>query len=133
MQKAQATNEALEVEQEYAAAQSSLTFAVEGVEIEVDTQTGRITVLRCAQVVDIGKAINPRICYGQVHGAMVMGLGYALSEELRFKEPRADSQPHTTHLSATSCQRCAANGCDFRGATRSSWSVWCQGDQISGS
>lgn len=86
VQKAQATNEVLEVEQEYAADQSSLTFAVQGVEVEVDTQTGRITVLRCVQAVDIGKAINPRICYGQVRGAMVMGLGYALSEELRFND-----------------------------------------------
>ena len=86
VQKAQATNEVLEVEQEYAADQSSLTFAVQGVEVEVDTQTGRITVLRCVQAVDIGKAINPRICYGQVHGAMVMGLGYALLEELRFND-----------------------------------------------
>lgn len=86
VQKAQATDEVLEVEQEYAADQSSLTFAVQGVEVEVDTQTGRITVLRCVQAVDIGKAINPRICYGQVRGAMVMGLGYALSEELRFND-----------------------------------------------
>lgn len=63
-----------------------MTFAVQGVEVEVDTQTGRITLLRCVQAVDIGKAINPRICYGQVRGAMVMGLGYALYEELRFDD-----------------------------------------------
>ena len=84
--KAQAINETLEVEQEYAAEHSSLTFAVLGVEVEVDTETGRITLLRCAQAVDIGKAINPRICYGQVQGAMVMGIGYALCEELRFND-----------------------------------------------
>ena len=86
VQKASATNEALSVTQEYAAEHSSVTFAVQGVEVEVDTQTGRITLLRCVQAVDIGKAINPRICYGQVRGAMVMGLGYALYEELRFDD-----------------------------------------------
>jgi len=84
VQKAAARNEAVEVEQEYAADHSSVTFAVQGVEVEVDTTTGRITLLRCVQAVDIGKAINPRICYGQVRGAMVMGLGYALSEQLLF-------------------------------------------------
>jgi CO/xanthine dehydrogenase Mo-binding subunit len=86
VQKAEATDAALEVEQEYAADRSSVTFAVQGVEVEVDTKTGRITVLRCVQAVDIGKAINPRICYGQVRGAMVMGLGYALCEELWFDD-----------------------------------------------
>lgn len=86
VQKAEASNEVLEVEQEYAADHSSLTFAVQGVEVEVDTETGRITVLRCVQAVDIGKAINPRICDGQVRGAMVMGLGYALREELQFND-----------------------------------------------
>lgn len=85
-QKAQATNETLSVTQEYAAEHSSVTFAVQGVEVEVDIETGRITLLRCVQAVDIGKAINPQICYGQVRGAMVMGLGYALSEELLFDE-----------------------------------------------
>ena len=84
VQKAQATNEDLSVTQEYAADHSSVTFAVQGVDVEVDIKTGRITLLRCVQAVDIGKAINPRICYGQVRGAMVMGLGYALSEELWF-------------------------------------------------
>jgi len=86
VQKAEAINEALSVTQEYTADRSSVTFAVQGVEVEVDTKTGRITVLRCVQAVDIGKAINPRICNGQVRGAMVMGLGYALSEELRFDD-----------------------------------------------
>lgn len=74
--------ESLEVELEHAADESSLTFAVQGVEVEVDTETGQITVLRCVQAVDMGTAINPRICYGQITGGIVMGLGYALSEEL---------------------------------------------------
>lgn len=85
-EKAQATNEDLSVTQEYSADHSSITFAVLGVEVEVDTKTGRITVLRCVQGLDIGKAINPQICYGQVRGAMVMGLGYALCEELWFDD-----------------------------------------------
>ncbi len=78
--------ELLEVELEHTSDRSSLTFAFLGVEVEVDTETGRITVLRCAEAIDIGKAINPRICHGQAIGGLVMGLGYALAEELRFDE-----------------------------------------------
>ena len=35
-----------------------------GAEVEVDTETGRITVLRCVEAIDVGQAINPRICRG---------------------------------------------------------------------
>jgi len=76
----------LSAESEYAADKCSMTFAVQGVEVEVDTETGHIKVLRSIQAIDIGKAINPRICEGQAIGGMIMGLGYALSEELRIDE-----------------------------------------------
>lgn len=69
---------------EYAADESTLTFAVQGAEVEVDMQTGQVTVLRCMQVLDIGRAVNPRICRGQAVGGMVMGLGYALQEEMQW-------------------------------------------------
>ena len=81
-----AQRELLSVELEYSSDRASLTFAFLGAEVEVDTETGRITVLRCVEAVDIGKAINPRICHGQATGGLVMGLGYALNEELRFDE-----------------------------------------------
>jgi CO/xanthine dehydrogenase Mo-binding subunit len=68
----------------YVADESTLTFAVQGVEVEVDTQTGKTQVLRCVQAIDIGKAINPRICHGQATGGIAMGIGYALTEELLF-------------------------------------------------
>jgi CO/xanthine dehydrogenase Mo-binding subunit len=57
---------------------------VQGVEVEVDTDTGQVTVLRCTQAIDLGVAINPRICRGQATGGIAMGIGYALSEELLF-------------------------------------------------
>ena len=82
----QQSDEPLSVELEHTSDRASLTFAFLGAEVEVDTETGRITVLRCAEAIDIGKAINPRICRGQATGGLVMGLGYALNEELRFDE-----------------------------------------------
>jgi CO/xanthine dehydrogenase Mo-binding subunit len=76
----------LTVERDFAADRSSLTFAAQGVEVEVDTETGHVRLLRCVQALDIGKAINPRICEGQAVGGTAMRLGYALTEELRFDE-----------------------------------------------
>ncbi|RUR77439.1 molybdopterin-dependent oxidoreductase [Chlorogloeopsis fritschii PCC 9212] len=78
--------ELLSVEVSYAADEATLTFAVQGVEVEVDIDTGKIQVLRCVQAIDIGKAINPRICHGQATGGIAMGIGYALTEELLFDQ-----------------------------------------------
>ncbi|MFH7026003.1 MAG: molybdopterin-dependent oxidoreductase [Heteroscytonema crispum UTEX LB 1556] len=78
--------ELLSVEVSYKADESTLTFAVQGVEVEVDIETGKVEVLRCVQAIDLGKAINPRICHGQATGGIGMGIGYALTEELLFDE-----------------------------------------------
>ena len=76
----------LTVEKSFNTDQVSLTFAFMGVEVEVDTETGRITVLRCVQAIDLGQPINPRICIGQVQGGVAMGIGYALTEELKHDD-----------------------------------------------
>jgi putative selenate reductase molybdopterin-binding subunit len=69
-------------EAEYSADQASLTFTAQAAEVEVDLETGRVRVLRCVQAIDLGTALNPRICHGQVTGGIAMGVGYALTEEL---------------------------------------------------
>jgi len=50
--------------------------------IEVDRDTGRIDVLRYFAAHDVGRALNPLACSGQIEGGVVFGLGYALSEEM---------------------------------------------------
>ena len=82
----QIPQEIIEVEESYTADEATLTFAVQGVEVEVDIETGKVKVLRCVQAIDIGKAINPKICEGQATGGIAMGIGYALIEELLFDE-----------------------------------------------
>lgn len=74
------------VELAYTADESTLTFAVQGVEVEVDIETGKVEILKCVQAIDLGKAINPRICEGQAIGGIAMGIGYALTEELIFNQ-----------------------------------------------
>jgi putative selenate reductase molybdopterin-binding subunit len=57
-------------------------FAAQTAEIEVDVDTGQVTVTRLVMAVDCGVAINPTTASGQVEGALVQALGYALTEEL---------------------------------------------------
>jgi xanthine dehydrogenase molybdenum-binding subunit len=58
------------------------TSAAQFAEVEVDTETGQVRVLRLVAVQDVGRAINPTIVEGQIQGGAHQGLGYALSEAL---------------------------------------------------
>ena len=59
------------------------SFCAHAVELSVDDDTGEIAVTRYAAAHDVGKAINPTGCEGQIEGGVAMGLGLALMEELR--------------------------------------------------
>ena len=87
------------------------TYGAHGVEIEVDTQTGAVEIIRIATALDAGKVLNPKLCKGQVVGGVIQGLGSALWEEFRFdneghflnhafvdyKIPTAKDIPHAMH------------------------------------
>jgi len=53
-------------------------------EVEVDRDTGQVTIERFTAVDDFGKIINPMIVEGQVHGGLVQGIGQALTEGCRY-------------------------------------------------
>ncbi|MBU5434500.1 xanthine dehydrogenase subunit XdhA [Pseudoflavonifractor sp. MSJ-37] len=55
-------------------------------EVEVDIPLGKVKVLHIVNVHDSGTLLNPKLAEAQVHGGMSMGLGYALSEELRYDD-----------------------------------------------
>ena len=57
-------------------------FGAQFAEVEVDITTGEVTAKKLVMAVDCGFAINPLTASGQVEGAMIQGLGYALTEEL---------------------------------------------------
>jgi CO/xanthine dehydrogenase Mo-binding subunit len=63
-------------------------FATQAVEVEVDTETGEVRVLKIAAAHDVGRAINPMAVEGQIQGGISMGLGYGLYEELVVQEGR---------------------------------------------
>jgi xanthine dehydrogenase molybdenum-binding subunit len=53
-------------------------------EVEVDTETGEVRVLKYVAAQDVGKAINPSVVEGQIYGAALQGMGYSLKEEFLF-------------------------------------------------
>ncbi len=61
---------------------ATYSFATQWAEVEVDTETGEVTVLKIVAAHDVGRAINPRMVEGQIEGGCMMGLGYALMEEV---------------------------------------------------
>jgi putative selenate reductase molybdopterin-binding subunit len=59
-------------------------FAAVFAEVEVDTETGLVRVLRVVEAVDCGQVVNPHMAEGQVEGAALQSLGYALYERMPF-------------------------------------------------
>ena len=59
---------------------SAISYAACVADVEVDDETGEVQVLRLVQVYDVGRAINPALVEGQIHGGAMMGLGLALLE-----------------------------------------------------
>jgi xanthine dehydrogenase YagR molybdenum-binding subunit len=57
------------------------TFGAQCVEVEVDTETGEVSVLRVVTAHDCGRIINPAIIDSQVIGGVIQGLGFGLMEE----------------------------------------------------
>jgi xanthine dehydrogenase molybdenum-binding subunit len=64
----------------------AFSFAAQAAEVEVDTHTGLVRVLRIIVANDVGKALNPLGLQGQVEGGVVMGLGNALTENFIVEE-----------------------------------------------
>lgn len=61
-------------------------FSAHFAEVKVDTQTGQVTVVKYVAAIDCGTAINPKLAEGQVEGAVLNGISYALTEEYLFDD-----------------------------------------------
>jgi carbon-monoxide dehydrogenase large subunit len=53
-------------------------------EVEIDVETGAVSLVRYVAVDDVGRVLNPLICEGQIHGGIVQGVGQALMENLAY-------------------------------------------------
>ena len=62
------------------------TYGAHGIEIEIDTETGHIEVVKIASAFDVGQVIHEGMCRTQVHGGVLQGLGSAMWEGFVFNE-----------------------------------------------
>jgi CO/xanthine dehydrogenase Mo-binding subunit len=78
------------------------TFGIHATEVEVDIDTGEVNVLKHVAVHEVGCALNPMSVEGQFEGGAVMGIGYALHEEITMTEGDCRSQSFHEYLIPTS-------------------------------
>ena len=68
-------------------------FSTQFCDVEVDPETGRVTILRFVAAQDAGRAIHPSYVEGQMQGGVVQGIGWALNEEYIYDEDGRLSNP----------------------------------------
>lgn len=61
-------------------------FGAHIAEVEVDTETGKVEVVNYVAANDVGKAINPLLCSGQLEGGVHQGIGWALTEQIIVRD-----------------------------------------------
>jgi len=77
------------------------TYAAQAVEVEVDTETGHVRVLRVVSADDVGKAINPDLVVGQIEGAVVQAQGYVIQENFITRGGQVLTDQFSTYLIPT--------------------------------
>ena len=76
-------------------------YVAESAEVDVDIETGEITVLNIICVDDVGKAINPQLVVGQIEGAIVQAAGYTLMENFIQENGYSKTNTLSTYLIPT--------------------------------
>jgi CO/xanthine dehydrogenase Mo-binding subunit len=79
------------------------SFAVQVAEVAVDPETGEVQLLRFTTAHDVGQIVNPIGHQGQIEGAIMQGLGYALTEELQVEDGRVTNLSFGEYKLPTMC------------------------------
>ncbi len=79
----------------------SYGYTSQAVEIEVDTQTGLVRVLRIISVHDVGRAVNKQQVEGQIEGCLAQAVGYALTENFQIHDGKVLTPYFSTYLLPT--------------------------------
>ena len=82
---------------------SSLRYGANVAEVEIDTETGEVRVLKLTSAFDVGRAINPDLVEGQIIGGGVMGMGFALTEGLLVEDGRILNSSFSDYRSLRTC------------------------------
>lgn len=78
------------------------TYGVQCARVRVNLYTGKVAVDRVIAAYDVGTVINPILLNGQIEGGVVMGIGYALSEEIRLSRGKVTNNNFDTYILPTS-------------------------------
>jgi CO/xanthine dehydrogenase Mo-binding subunit len=81
---------------------NTYVYATQIAEVEVDDETGEVEVLRIVAVHDCGTPINPMLVEGQIQGGISMGVGFALQEEILFRDGMQINPNLTNYIMPTS-------------------------------
>ena len=92
---------AFDPETGYSTPNFAYAFVAQAIEVEVDTETGHVRVVRVISADDVGKPINPALVEGQVEGAVVQAQGYAVLEDYKTKDGRVLTDQLSTYLIPT--------------------------------
>jgi CO/xanthine dehydrogenase Mo-binding subunit len=78
------------------------SYATHVAEVEVDTETGRVSLVRVTAVHDVGRALNPDTLDGQIQGGVLQGAGMALLEEMKTRGGSVLTPDFSTYVIPTS-------------------------------
>jgi carbon-monoxide dehydrogenase large subunit len=93
-------------------------------EVEIDGETGAVAIDRYTIVDDVGRAINPLICEGQIHGGLAQGIGQALLEQVAYDRESGQL------LSGTFTEYCMPRAGDFPALTVALAEIPCRTNPI---
>jgi xanthine dehydrogenase molybdenum-binding subunit len=65
---------------------ATYAYGTQGVELEVDEETGEVEILKMVAAHDVGRVLNQQTLKGQIYGALAQGIGYALLEDIQTEE-----------------------------------------------
>jgi xanthine dehydrogenase molybdenum-binding subunit len=83
---------------------ANYTFGTQGVEVEVDRETGEVRILGLVFLIDVGRVINPQTLRGQMYGGIAQGLGYALYEQVHTEQGRITNPGFTDYKLPTAVE-----------------------------
>lgn len=77
------------------------SWATHIAEVEVDTKTGEVKVVKITAAHDVGKAVNPQMVEGQIEGGAVQGMGYAVTEQIPTENGALQAEDFSTYIIPT--------------------------------
>jgi CO/xanthine dehydrogenase Mo-binding subunit len=83
---------------------ATYAYGTQGVEVEVDTETGEVTILKLVAAHDVGQVLNPQTLAGQTYGALAQGLGYAMTEQVLTQGGRILNPSFRDYKIPTACE-----------------------------